>query len=377
LQWFVTVSEGFEDVSANELMEFGAIVTDVCRGRVFFKGDLKLMYLINYMARTINRLFILLSRERVSKLDDIYRVIKSIDFTNYIRPTQSFAIRAERVGKHEFTSMDIRRVAGQAVIDSYRNSTGVRLRVNLDNPDVEIYTYLIEDEFIVGINTTGESLHKRRYRIYDHPAALKPVIASSMLRLVNYDGSPLIDPMCGGGTIAIEAAHMVRKYPIFLFRDDYLLYKLGLYDEDLDKEIRDSLIDSIKFKKPYIVCSDISPKHVAGALMNTYSGMVLDTVKVFVNDATSERAYGFDEVFKYVVTNPPYGIRSFDIKKVHILYTKFLKTLSKVLHNSVLTVITGSYKDFRKAILEVGVEVLHERFVRHGDLLAKVFIIKL
>lgn len=376
MAWFATVNEGFEDVASSELEKFGALNISSRVGKIFFKGHEDLMYILNYSSRTINRLFILLLQESVENLSNIYRVTKSIDFSEVIKPKQSFAVRAERVGKHTFTSMDIRKVVGQAIIDSYLDSKKVRLKVNLDNPDVEVYAFLTNNNFVLGINTTGESLHKRRYRVYDHPAALKTVIAASMLKLIKYSGEPLIDPMCGGGTIVIEAAQIVRKYPIFLFRDDYMLYKLSFYDENKDCEIRDKLVNEMTYPKIYLYGFDISPKHIAGAILNAISGYVADTINFSVKDSTLKETYSDIREIKFVVTNPPYGIRFFNHKNVYVLYREFLKVLKNMFPGIYIVAITGSHKEFSKAIDVNELKVIHERVVRHGNLRAKVFVVK-
>jgi 23S rRNA G2445 N2-methylase RlmL len=103
--------------------------------------------------------FLLLLSEEVGGLEDIRRFSASVDYADYIGRGQSFAVRADRVGVHPFTSLDIAASVGQAVIESFQTATGVRLKVDLSNPDVEIYALLRDSEFLLGVNTTGVSLH--------------------------------------------------------------------------------------------------------------------------------------------------------------------------------------------------------------------------
>lgn len=209
-----TTISGLEDVASEEISKL--LNTPVCpdKGRVFFETNLEGIYVANLLSRCLHRLFILLHSGVAQGLKDIYNQVKSLPFTEYIAPNQSFAIRAQRSGEHDFTSLDIASIAGKAVIDGYLEERGVRLRVDLNQPDVEIYVLLRDGELLVGINTTGESLHKRGYRVYDHPAAIKTTLASGMILLSGWKPEEVfLDPMCGGATIPIEAALMARRVP--------------------------------------------------------------------------------------------------------------------------------------------------------------------
>ncbi|MEM1879872.1 MAG: tRNA (guanine(6)-N2)-methyltransferase, partial [Desulfurococcaceae archaeon] len=312
----------------------------------------------------------------VSKLEDVYRLMKSVDYEDLIPPDKTFAIKSERVGKHDFTSLDVSRVAGQAVIDSYIESKGLKLRVNLDEPDVEIWVFLRYDELIVGINTTGEGLHKRRYRVYSHPAALKTTIAVGMLRIGEYKGQPLLDPLCGGGTIPVEAAHLARRVPIVVFRRDYLFRNLKLYDPALEANIAEKLIQTSRRDIYEIYCMDISSKHLRGALENARSALVDDTIKFLLGDATRKESYkGINA--SLVVTNPPYGIRSHRIEKIDEFYESFAKVLADVFPGARLVLITASVKRFEQSTEKVGLEIEHQRTVMHGGLTTRIYKVKL
>ncbi|MEM1618110.1 MAG: THUMP domain-containing protein [Desulfurococcaceae archaeon] len=251
MKMFATTAPGLEDVCAAELKELIGVEPQVDVGKVFFNDSVEAIYTVNFSSRLTNRLFIQVLREKgVSKLEDVYRLMKSVDYEDLKPPDKTFAIKSKRVGKHDFTSLDVSRVAGQAIIDSYIESKGLKLRVNLDEPDVEIWVFLRYDELIVGINTTDEGLHKRRYRVYSHPAALKTTIAAGMLRIGEYKDQPLLGPLCGGGIIPVEAAHLARRIPIVVFRRDYLFKNLKLYDLALEANIAEKLIQN--FQKSHL-----------------------------------------------------------------------------------------------------------------------------
>ena len=159
IKFFATVSPGIEDVASKEVEEIIGCKAIPDVGKVFFEADAKSVYILNLKGSTLNKVMIQLCRENFAELDDLYRLAKKIDYAWIIEANQSFAVRSKRVGTHNFTSLDVARVVGQAIIDSYLEAYGKRLKVNLDAPDVEFHTLVRNQEFILGVNTTGISLH--------------------------------------------------------------------------------------------------------------------------------------------------------------------------------------------------------------------------
>ncbi|PSQ40624.1 hypothetical protein BRD07_07000 [Halobacteriales archaeon QS_9_68_42] len=144
--------------------------------------------------------------ERISELSDVYDATRSVDVAAHI-PEASFGVVGTRHGDHAFTSMDVAERVGQAVIDGYREATGDRLPVDLDDPTVRLEAYCYDDRFTLAVDLTDESLHKRPYRVCEHDAPLRATLAYSMLRLAGYSPDDrLVDPMAGSATIPIEAA---------------------------------------------------------------------------------------------------------------------------------------------------------------------------
>jgi len=376
LEFMATTVEGLEDLAAKEVEGLGGRVNEVKRARVFFEGQIDLMYRVNIRARCIHKLMLVLGHGSARGLDEIYDLAKSIDFFEVMRLDQSFAVRTTRIGEHEYTSIDVSAVVGQAIVDSFIEAKGARPRVDLKNPDVEIGVYVRDEEVVIGVNTTGESLHKRNYRVYDHPAALKTTLAAGMLMLSGWRGEGLLDPMCGGGTIAIEAALMARGFPPGFFRRRLAFTRLAFYDPEAHREELERALEGANRESYEIYGFDISPKHVAGARLNASSAGVHDTISFDVRDATKRETYkGLD--VRHVVVNPPYGIRQSRSKAVKDLYAKFLKAISDELGGAMLTIIVGLWRAFESALEGVDCDVLDVRDVKHGDLPAKVYRIRL
>ncbi len=367
-----TTVEGLEDVAAREVEMLGGRVNEVRPARVFFEGQIDLMYRVNIRARCVHKLMLVLGRGEARGLDEIYKLAKSIDYFEVLRLDQSFAVRTTRVGEHEYTSVDVSAVVGQAIVDSFVEAKGARPRVNLKNPDVEVGVYVRDDEVVIGVNTTGESLHKRNYRVYDHPAALKTTLAAGMLMISGWRGEGLLDPMCGGGTIVIEAALMARGFPPGFFRKDLAFTRLALHDPKAHREELERALEGANREVYEVYGFDVSPKHVAGARLNALSAGVHDTISFDVRDATKRDTYrGLD--VRHVVVNPPYGIRQSRPKAVRELYAKLLRVLSDELSGTTLTIIVGPWRAFEGALEGSDCDVLEVRDVRHGDLPAKVY----
>ncbi|ABM81468.1 THUMP domain-containing protein [Hyperthermus butylicus] len=274
----LTTNPGIEDIAAHEAeAKISARLLEARDGfgRLYVEVDEDMLEFVEEM-RSIHRAVIVLAESNVcparSCLEKVYEIVKGSGVDFYVTPWTSFAVRAERAGTHEYTSLDIARVAGDAVIDAVKSRYGVRPPVDLDYPAVVVAVEVIEDNIMVGIDIGGElSWHRRGYRIYDHPAALKPTLAYAMLLLSGAaDGDTVMDPMCGGGTIAIEAAYI--------------------------------------FEDSRIICMDKSRRHIEGAVLNARAAMVEKRIEFIVGDATKLRRYVSS--VDVLVSNPPYGIRA-------------------------------------------------------------------
>jgi len=365
---------GLEEIATNEIEELGGRILEIRknRGRIFFEGSIDLIPKMNYLSRTLERVMILLTVEKFEKLEDIYHIVRRMDFT-WIKADQSFAIRPLRVGQHDFTSIDVGRVAGQAVIDSYMEAKNVRLKVNLDEPDVIIRVDVIFDEVMVGIDTTGDDgLHKRGYRTYNHPAPLNPVIAANLVKLSGWrSDESLLDPMCGSGTILIEAAMMARNIPQGKNRNFAFV---NIFGEEMLKEVKNSVVENNSMVELYGV--EKFRKHIEGAIKNAESAGVADTITFLEGDATKLEEAIKDSI-DVVVTNPPYGLRIGRKGIIEELYNGFLRSLKNITHDkSRIVIITAEDKIMRDAALSNDYKIVRELNVKYGGLDTVVFLLK-
>lgn len=363
-EFYLTCAPGLEFISAYELESKGlgkVIEMRRGRGRLFFRSEFEKVPLMHSFMRTAERIVLLLERAEVNSLEAIYKEVRRLDFS-MIRPDWSFAVRSTRAGEHSFTSVDISRVAGRAVIDSYSADTGVRLKVNLDEPDVIVRCDLVQDELIVGIDMTGdEGLHKRKYRIYQHPAPLNPTIAASLIYLAGWNHEwSLLDPFCGSGTILFEAGMIARNTPITKFRRDFAFLKFfSELPEIEEREVELKLYGVEKFKK-----------HLKGAeIISDYVG-----IRPILIQGYAERVQEYFDEIDYVVTNPPYGLRIGRKDIIAKLYSSFLESVSRILKRR-MVVITKERSVFEKYASD-HFKLIIEYEAKYGDLPVGIYLVE-
>jgi tRNA (guanine6-N2)-methyltransferase len=383
MRLLVTCDMGFESELMRELVELsGARITSVISGRVFAEVSSSMLANV-FRSRIANNIYgLLVVEENVRSLDDVYRVVKGIDFATLIEPSQSFAIRSERIGVHSFTSIDIARVAGQAVIDSYMQARGARLRVDLGEPDVEIYTELNGSRLIVALSLTRVSLHVRGYKVFAHPAGLKNTIACAMLRIAEWrPGEGLYDPMCGGGTIVIEAALQAKgvEVPCIARRNIDWGVLARVFPEAVE-ELEKLCSRGVAEGERIHVGVDINPVFVEGAVVNAKSAGVDDATLFFVGNSIAftsklkELEGEFGVSFAVAVFNPPYGYRM----KPGALGRLYKEILSALMNSGFSTVvfITSAIRVSEAVLQELRFTEVDRLKVVHGALPSIVYRLK-
>ena len=257
---------GFEGIAAKEIESFGGNVTEILKGKIIADGlNEEDIVSMNFSSRTLHRVCILLAHQRFSDIEEIYKIARELDYTEWLSSDKTFEVRTNREGEHNFTSMDVNRYVGQAVIESYLEDTGHRLKVNLEEPDVSIKCWVHNDYFLIGIDTTGDSLHRRDYRVYQHHAPLKSTIAAAMIMWSEWQKNKILcDPFCGSGTILIEGAYIAKNFPPNIRRDKFLYSNLKIFRDVEVEDVREKLLKKVRETRAKIYGVDISPKHIEG-----------------------------------------------------------------------------------------------------------------
>lgn len=378
MKFYATTERGLEDIAAADLKAHFNInpVTNKLKGKIFFDGTIELIPLLNFAARSINRVVILLGYERnISTLRQIKEVTNEIDWSQFISRNQTFAVKSVRVGVHDFTSLDISRVVGETIINNIKR-TGLHVKVNLSDPDVKVIAELINDNFIIGIDTSGLSLHIRRYRIYNHPMSLRTTLAYLLIRLSNWSKEEtLLDPTCGGGTIPIEAALFARNIPPVKFRKNaYAFYKLRIIDHETIVNIKNRVMKLIDTNLQLNIYGlDINPHHIEGSKINAKNAGVDDTIVFVRGNAEYLSSYFKPNSINKIVTNPPYKLpnRSKLIRFYHKFTSSVLDTLTVGGRG---IIISSEIKLLNKILQEMNISFFVRKF-RYGRLPTAIFII--
>ncbi|MEF8901792.1 MAG: THUMP domain-containing protein [Halovenus sp.] len=268
-------------------------------------------------ARTLNRVLVVVGRTTFEGLEGLSRAVRAVDLPAYLQPDQPFAVRATRHGEHPFTSPDIERVAGQAVVDEFHERTGEAPPVDLDDPTVILRLFVRHERVVIAVDATGQySLHRRAYRTREHEAPLRPTTAAAMVHLAGPDaGDRVVDPCCGCGTIPIETALLAAGTPVRPTVDPALSDR-HFPDADTDPPANGipSTLD--------VVARDHDPAAVGATRENAASAGVSAAVAVTKRDVTTDPVDA-----DVLVTDLPYGIRT-GSAQLPALYEGFAETVS-------------------------------------------------
>jgi putative N6-adenine-specific DNA methylase len=298
---------GLEEVLAGELSALGA--SDVTPGRrmVSFRGDKSLMYRANYCLRTALRILKPIASFRVLDAEEVYEAVKTIEWEQYMTAAMTFAIDSV-VNSEVFThSMYVTYRVKDGIADYFNEKYGVRPSVRVNNPSIYINVHISHDICTVSLDSSGESLHRRGYRVTQGEAPLSEVLAAGMLLLSGWDGkTPFIDPMCGSGTLLIEAALIALNISPGVYRKEYAYERWLDYDAELFGEISEDDSGEREFcYKCY--GSDVSPLAIERSKQNIASASLSKYIELKCMNFNKYNEA--PEPSGLLVTNPPYGQR--------------------------------------------------------------------
>ncbi len=301
---------GLEEVLSTELQRLGARNVEVLNRAVSFTGDKGFMYKANLCLRTALRILVPIETFKVSDEKSLYEGIQSINWENYLDVTDTLAIDTVLSSDLFTHSQYLSQKAKDAIVDQFRAKHGERPSVDLDNPTLRIHLHVFADTCTVAFDSSGESLHKRGYRDKTNLAPLNEVLAAGMILLSGWDKrSTFIDPMCGSGTLLIEAAMIANNIPPGYYREEYGFEKwkkFMAFDQELFNMIFDSAINKITNHEQKIIGCDISRNVAKKAKENVKLAKVDDIVTIqtcAMQDMEVPAGRGV------VVMNPPYGER--------------------------------------------------------------------
>lgn len=298
--------QGLEQILAEELTALGANNIQVGRRMVSYTGDKELLYRSNFQLRTAIRVLKPIKHFRATSADEVYEAIKAIDWTEYLSNETTFAVDSVVYSTEFRHSKFVAYKVKDAIVDQFREKTGNRPNIRVSNPDLQLHIHIAEYDCTLSLDSSGESLHRRGYRQEAVEAPLNEVLAAGIILMTGWRGeTDFIDPMCGSGTLPIEATLIARNMAPGLFRKGYAFEKWS----DFDAELFENIYNDDSQERPF-------EHHVYG-YDNNRKAVEIATNNVKASGLTGDITIQFQDFKDFtqpaeksiMVTNPPYGER--------------------------------------------------------------------
>ena len=331
---------GFEDILSDELLKLGAQKINKGLRNVSFYGDKGFLYKSNLSLRTALKILKPIAEFKFKNIDEYYDKINNIKWEEYLDYTSSFLINSivfhsKVFNNSKYTSLK----AKDAIVDRFRDKYKVRPSINSFNPDLRIEIHVNKNYCTILLDSSGESLHKRGYKKYNSAAPLNEVLAAGIILMSDWNKeSDLLDPMCGTGTILIEAAMIAKNIAPNLNRLSFAFEKWKDWDENLFEKIEDSVKNKeveFNFK---LYGFDVSSSMIKKAEKNIEISDLDIDIEVVKKDFLKSKKIDSDHL--HMIINPPYDKRiSAD---VDVLYGKIGDTLKNNYQYSDVWIITAN-----------------------------------
>lgn len=352
--------QGLEEVLAKELVALGANNVQIGRRMVSFTGDKALMYKANFHLRTAVRILKPIMHFKAANADEVYDVIKGVEWEQYLESGSTFSVDSvvySDVFRHsKFVAYRVK----DAIADYFNEKCGKRPSVRLNNPDLIFHIHIAGEDCTLAFDSSGESLHRRGYRVETGAAPINEVLAAGMIMLTGWDGEcDFIDPMCGSGTLPIEAALIAKNIAPGVFRQGYAFEKWKDFDSELFRSIYEDDSAEREFSHK-IYGYDVDGRMVACARRNVKSAMMGDVIEIECRDIKDfvqpqERAI--------MIVNPPYGER-LQLENLLQVYKELGSRLKHDFQGNEAWIISSSYDCFD----QVGLKASARLPLYNGDL---------
>lgn len=349
MELFVSCSRKTAPILAEELK--GLCIENISESAagVRFDADLATAYKVILWSRTASRVLMTVAKFKADNQQALYEGIREIDWTEHLDYRKSIAVDFTSTRSAlSHTQFGAQRVK-DAVVDQFKKDVGDRLMVNTNRPDVRINVHVQNDEAVASIDLSGDSLHKRGYRLEGGVAPLRENLAAAILLRAGWPeiartGGPLIDPMCGSGTFVIEGALMAANIAPGLLRNYFGFVGWKGHDKSLWAGMvgdASRLAEEGKKRLPPIVGSDHHPRAVEHAKANVTRAGMTGYVKIEHREMAKARPPMKAKMPGLVAVNPPYGERIGESEELAALYKELGSVLSKRFRRYKVALITG------------------------------------
>ena len=333
---------GLESIVAKEVQELG-YDTRVENGRIYFEGNASAIVKANLWLRTADRVKLIVGQFEAVTFDSLFEQTKSLPWEQYIPADGQFPVQGRSLKSKLFSVPDVQAITKKAIVERLKNAHQVSGWLDESGAKYPVEVVILKDKVLLTIDTSGSGLNKRGYRLAQGEAPIKETLAASLVKLANWTGeTPLIDPFCGSGTIAIEACLIAQNIaPGFnrsFISEQWDIIPEGLYDQkraeadelaDYDKEIE-------------IYASDIDPEMVEIAKRNADEVGVGDIIRFEVKDVNTLTIDHDGPIG--LIGNPPYGERIGERDEVEAMYRNLGKLMQN--HPNLSLYIMTSNKEF-------------------------------
>lgn len=358
---------GVEKMLAREIKDLGFEIVKTEDGRVTYKTDEYGIAKANMWLRCAERVHLKVAEFEAKTFDDLFEGTKRINWAKYIPYGAQFPItKASSIKSKLHSTPHIQSIVKKAIVESLKKSYLEDGLLKEDKEKYPIYVFIHKDKVVLSIDTTGDALHKRGYREKANKAPIRETLAAAIMYLTPWKpGRTLVDPMCGSGTLLIEAAMMGINMAPGLNRE-FISEKWRTMDKKIWWDVRKEAYDKIDESKPFKIYGyDIDEQAINIARENAELAGVEDYIEFNVANAVDFKS---DEEYGFIITNPPYGERLEDSDSVKMLYKELGYTFRK-LKNWSYYLIT-SFEDFER---EFGKDADRKRKLYNGMLKTNLY----
>ena len=356
--------KGLEQVLATELVQLGANNVQVERRAVSFTGDKRMLYTANMCLRTASRVLVPILSFKAQKADDIYEQVKALDWSQYMTVKTTFQIDATVYSDYFRHSQFVTYRVKDAIVDYWMERENQRPSVKLEGADLYLNVHIAGDRVTLSLDSSGESLHKRGYRVANTQAPINEALAAGMLLLAGWKGqSDFYDPMCGSGTLLIEAALIARNIAPGVYRQGFAFEKWADFDANLWDEVYNDDSREREFKHK-IYGSDAGFYAVQAATKNIQSASLQRDIEVKQIRVEELRLADTNTEGALVMINPPYGERLSQDKNVLRLYQDMGTALKHQFSGATAWVISSN----EEALKCIGLRPAKKIHLVNGDL---------
>lgn len=347
-RYFATVARGLELLAAQELEELGARNVIPAFAGLSFEGDQQLLYRVNLWSRLVFRVLVPIADVACSDAEALYASIQKIDWREYLQPNHSLAVDCTgsnfSLNHTHFTALQVK----NAIVDQQRDQGGLRSNVDTLAPDLRINLHIDQSRGTLSLDSSGESLHRRGYRPAVGAAPLKESLAAALLRMAEYRPDiPFLDPLCGSGTLPLEAALMSLDIAPGLFRKRFGFESWEDFDASLWTTLRR---EARTRRRPSLAApifgSDSDLEVLDLALNNAQRCGVEGLIQLQEKDLFAVEAPTDTGI---LICNPPYGERLGEVEQLVSFYRKLGDVFKQRFKGWTAYILTGN-KDLAKQV---------------------------